>query len=58
MLTKRVKRMITGVSLLLGSSWISYIVSSALGASVIGSIAVCTIVGFIAGMVFMSGCRR
>jgi len=53
----RLRRMITGCSLLMGSSWISYYLSEILHTSQVGSVAVTTLVGFFAGMVFLSGHR-
>jgi len=54
----KLRRMITGLIILLGSGSSSYIVCNALGSDVIGFVAVSSIIGFIGGMFFISGVKK
>ena len=51
-------RIYKGLSLLLGSSVLSWIISTATGVSSVGMVAVASIIAFIGGIVFATGCRR
>lgn len=53
-----VRRMVTGLIILLGSGSTSYILASAIGTDLIGFVAVSSIVGFLGGCFFISGVRR
>jgi len=54
----KIRRLITGLIILLGSGSSSYIVANAIGSDVIGFVAVSSIIGFIGGCFFASGVRR
>jgi hypothetical protein len=54
----KIRRMAIGLSILMGSWWISGLITWYWGITSIGSIAISTIVGFVGGMIFISGPRK
>lgn len=54
-LTMRPFRLFRGITILLGSSLISYLLTLSFGVDEVGSIAITTLVGFVAGLYFASG---
>ncbi len=51
----RIGRTVRGVSLLIASAWVSAVIAWIFDVSVIGGVAVSSIIAFLAGIVFWSG---